>query len=239
MTPAALQATRTPTLLWDIVRVVAAVLIVAAAARQLGQSVSFALTTDTAHGSHLPTVVANFLSFFTIESNLLAAAVLLVAAIRSFRARGREAQDPAWLATLLVCASTYMIVTGVVYNVLLRGIELPQGQTVPWSNEVLHVVGPLVMLLDVLLAPRRRALPWAAIGVVVLYPIAWATYTLLRANTVIAPLSGDPWWYPYPFLDPHLQGGYGVVAAYIAAIAVLISLAGWGVIAAGRRRARA
>ncbi|MCO1338754.1 hypothetical protein BJH93_07610 [Kocuria polaris] len=215
-----------------------AVLIAAAAARQLAQSVTFALDSDTAYGSHLPTVVANFLSFFTIESNLLAAIVLLAAAVHSFRSRGRAAQDPAWLATLLVCASTYMIVTGVVYNVLLRGVELPQGQTVPWSNEVLHVVGPLVMLLDVLLAPRRRALPWAAIGVVVLYPIAWAIYTLLRANTVIAPLSGDPWWYPYPFLDPHLQGGYGVVAAYIAGIAVLIGLAGWGVIAAGRLRTR-
>lgn len=33
------------------------------------------------------------------------------------------------------------------------------GTTVPWSNEVLHVVGPLFLLIDLLLAVRRRALP--------------------------------------------------------------------------------
>ncbi|GAB3671053.1 hypothetical protein GCM10027591_16800 [Zhihengliuella somnathii] len=219
-------------------RVTAAILITAAAARQLAQSVMFALDSETAHGSHLPTIVANYLSFFTIESNLFAAVVLLIAAIHSLRSRGRETQDPAWLATLLVCASTYMIVTGVVYNLLLRGVELPQGQTVPWSNEVLHAVGPLVMLLDVLLAPRRRAMTWAVIGIVIVYPIIWAVYTLTRANSVTAPLTGDPWWYPYPFLDPNVQGGYGIVTAYLAGIAVIIGLAGWGVIAAGRRRAR-
>ena len=36
--------------------------------------------------------------------------------------------------------TTYMIVTGLVYNILLRGIELPQGsEPIPWSNETLHV----------------------------------------------------------------------------------------------------
>ena len=41
-----------------------------------------------------------------------------------------------------------MVVTGVVYNLLLRGIVLDQGTTVPWSNEVMHLVGPAFMLLD-------------------------------------------------------------------------------------------
>ncbi|MFE7651250.1 Pr6Pr family membrane protein, partial [Streptomyces phaeoluteigriseus] len=110
--------------------------------------------------------------------------------------------EPRWLAVLLMCASSYMIVTGVVYNTLLRGIALPQGATVAWSNEVLHVVIPLLMLLDVLVAPRRRALRWSAVAVAAVFPIVWVVYTLVRANLVVSPGTGEHWWYPYPFLNP-------------------------------------
>ena len=116
------------------------------------------------YAGHLPTVVANFLSFFTIQSNLAAAIVLAIAAIWTW-GRGRNADvEPRGLAVALVCVSTYMIVTGIVYNTLLRGVALDQGVTVPWSNEVLHVVVPVILLLDVLFAPRRRAVSWARSG---------------------------------------------------------------------------
>ncbi len=85
-----------------------------------------------------------------------------------------------------------MIVTGIVYNTLLRNVELPQGVTVPWSNEVLHVVIPLFLLADVLLAPRRRALGWSTIAVTAIFPLVWAVYTLIRANLIIAPATGQP-----------------------------------------------
>ena len=75
------------------------------------------------------------------------------------------------------------------------------------------MVIPLVLLVDAVLAPRRRPLPWRTIGVVVVFPILWALYTMIRANLVTGPATGDPWWYPYPFLDPHLvAGGYLGVA---------------------------
>ena len=45
------------------------------------------------------------------------------------------------------------VVTGVVYNLLLRGVELPQGTTVEWSNEVLHVVACAYIVLDWFIAP--------------------------------------------------------------------------------------
>src|SRR5690606_29600106 len=62
--------------------------------------------------------------------------VLAVAAIWALTC-GRDAtREPRWLAVALSCVTTYMIITGIVYNLLLRGIELPQGSTVPWSNEV-------------------------------------------------------------------------------------------------------
>jgi hypothetical protein len=181
-------------------------------------------------------VIANFFSFFTIESNVFAAVALAAGAVWALTHRNSEGPEPQWLAILLVCATTYMLVTGVVYNTLLRGIPLPQGATVGWSNEVLHVVVPILMLLDLLFAPRRRALPWSAITVTAIFPIVWVIYTLVRANLVISPATGDPWWYPYPFLNPHQPGGYGSVALYVLLIAAIIIGVAALVVAVGRRR---
>lgn len=225
--------------LWASLRLTAAGLGLAAIAAQLAQSIDNALSATTPHGSHVPTVVANFLSFFTIQSNLAAAIVLLVAGLWGWR-RGKDAAaEPAGLAVALACASTCMIVTGIVYNTLLRGVELPQGTTVPWSNEVLHVVVPVFLLLDVLVAPKRRALPWWTVGIIAAYPLAWVVYTLARAHLIVGPGSGAPYWYPYPFLDPNLvAGGYLGVAGYILGIAVAIIAVGCLVVWVGRRRAK-
>lgn len=225
---------------WPYARLAGSALAVAAIIAQLVRTLSIARDADTAWGAHIPTVVSNFFSFFTIESNVIAAVALAVGGAWALRSRGAGDAEPRWLAVLLLCASTYMIVTGVVYNVLLRGIELPQGSTVPWSNEVLHVVIPLVMLADVLFAPHRRRLGWGAVGVAAVFPIVWVVYTLVRANLVIAPATGEPWWYPYPFLNPNLPGAsYGSVAVYVVAIAVVILAVAALVVGVGRRRTAA
>lgn len=221
---------------WPYVRLAASVLAVAAIVAQLVRTLEIALSSETAWGSHLPTVVANFFSFFTILSNVLAAVVLAIGGIWALTNRKTTSAEPRLLAVLLVCASTYMIVTGVVYNTLLRGIELPQGSTVLWSNEVLHVVVPLIMLVDLLFAPRRRALGWSAVGITAIFPIVWVAYTLIRANLVIAPATGKHWWYPYPFLDPHLNGGYGGVALWVLLIAAIIIATAAFVVWVGRFR---
>lgn len=221
---------------WPYARLTAAVLAVAAIVAQLIRSIDVARSAETDYGQHMPTVIANFFSFFTIESNVLAAVTLAIGGIWALRQRDEKLVEPRWFAVLLVCASTYMIVTGVVYNTLLRGIQLPQGSTVGWSNEVLHVVIPLVMLADVLLAPRRRALGWNTIFVAAIFPIAWTVFTLIRANLVIAPSTGKPYWYPYPFLDPHQPGGYGAVSLYVLLIAAIIIGAAALVVWVGRKR---
>jgi len=226
---------------WPWLRLAAALLGAAAIIRQLSLAVGNALRAETPWASHLPTIIANFFSYFTILSNLLAVIALVAGGVWMLRTRPlRQAQrsvepEPAWLATLLACASTYMIVTGIVYNLLLRHISIA-GISDVWTNETLHVVIPLAMLADVLFAPRRRALPWSALLIAVAFPIVWAVYTLIRANFIIGPAHGNPWWYPYPFLDPHQQGGYLSVAAYIVAIAAAIIGVAALVVWIGRRR---
>lgn len=67
-------------------------------------------------GTHLPTLAANFLSFFTIESDLLSVIILAIGAIWGWTNGRRQTREPGWFAVLLVCVSTYMTVTGILYN---------------------------------------------------------------------------------------------------------------------------
>lgn len=227
------------TTFWPWFRIAAAALGLAAIVAQLVRTVSNSLAATTEHGGDVGTVVVNFFSFFTIESNVLAVVTLATGAVLAWRARSGDEHEPRWFAVLLACATTYMIVTGIVYNTLLRGYALDQGVTVPWSNEVLHVVIPLVLALDLLLAPRRRALGWGTVGGIVAFPIVWVVYTLVRGPLVTSPATGDPWWYPYPFLNPNnFDDGYGTVAIYVAGIAVAIAVVAVAVVWIGRRRAR-
>lgn len=222
---------------WSALRLLMAAAITAAVVAQLLKSVA----TAAELGRDVTTTVVNFFSFFTILSNTAAAVVLAWAGVRwlARRARGADATEGPALAVALACVSTYMIVTGIVYNTLLRGIPLPQGsEPIPWSNEILHLVGPIFLLLDVFIGPARRRLAWNRMLIVVAVPIVWAVYTLVRGPLTVNPVTGDPWWYPYPFLDPHLQPwGYAGVALYIAAIAVVIALVAWFVVGVGRQRA--
>lgn len=221
---------------WPYARLAAAALGLTAIIRQLTLAIGNALRADTAWAGHVPTVVANFFSYFTILSNLIAVATLIIAAVWMLRTRPSTQAEPAWLATLLVCASTYMIVTGIVYNALLRHISIA-GISDVWTNETLHVVIPLAMLADVLFAPRRRSMPWRTVLTAAAFPIVWAVYTLVRANVITAPATGTPWWYPYPFLDPNLPGAsYLTVAGYIVGIAAAIIAVAAFVVWVGRRR---
>jgi len=225
---------------YPVVRIIVALAGVAAVFAQFERSFSLALVSTTPYGSDLPTMVANFFSFFTIQSNLATAVTLAVGAVWAIRHRHDRLQEPRWFAVLLTCVATYMIVTGVVYNLLLRGIEQAPGAVVGWSNEILHVWIPVFMLVDALVGYRRRALDWSTAGIVAIYPVAWALYTLARAPFITNPGTGVPYWYPYPFLDPNaVAGGYLGVTGYVVGIAVGIIVVATGVIAIGRWRAAA
>jgi len=219
---------------WPYLRLAAAALGIAALVRQISQTIGNAQVSTTEWGSHIPTVVANFFSYFTVLSNIGAAVSLIIGAIWMLRTRDSTQAEPRWLAVLFACTSTYMIVTGIVYNLLLRNIPL-DGVSEWWTNETMHVLIPLVMLADVFFAPRRRALGWSAVTIAAIFPIVWAAYTLIRASFITAPLTGDPWWFPYPFLNWHVIG-FGAVSLYIVGIAVAIIGVASLVVLVGRRR---
>lgn len=218
---------------FGIIRLAVASAIVAAVVGQLLTSLAF---WQQAGVTNIALSVTNFFSFFTIESNVLGAVVLLIGAALLVT---RTGEDPHWFTVLRAIAVTYLATTGIVYNLLLRGIELPQGATLGWSNEVLHVVAPAWLVLDWVLAPARGALGWKAIWGIIAFPLVWAVYTLVRGPFTPNEVLGEPFWYPYPFLNPNLSAnGYLSVAFYVVLIAAVIGLVGAAVIWLSRRGQR-
>ena len=211
-----------------VFRVLAAALIVAAIVAQLQRSYA----NWTADGvTDLGFQFVNFFSFFTIESNVFSVAVLLIGAAYA----AARKLDSVWFNVLRGTVATYMITTGVVYNLLLRGVELPQGTTVAWSNEVLHVVAPIVLLIDWLFAPGRRAMATKTLWIIVSFPLIWGVYTLIRGPFAFDERLGRN-WYPYPFMNPETSAnGYLSVAFFMILIAVVIGAAGAGVIWLSRK----
>lgn len=169
----------------------------------------------------------NFFTFFTILSNLFAAAVFLEGGRRQLAAR--PPVPDLWRGAAVV----FMAVTYVVFAVLLRDAQEQLQTHVAWVDSVLHRVMPIAVMADWLIEPphgpitfRRAVVPWLA------FPLAWTTFTLIRGA-----IDGR---YPYPFLDP-ANGGWGVVALYCVAILALFVAVTWVVARAGtalRRRRR-
>lgn len=162
----------------------------------------------------------NFFGYFTMQSNILTAAVLLVAALATFRGR---AQTPG-LVLARACATTYIVIVGIVYNTLLAGLE--GGVSLDWANWVLHVAFPIYAALDWILFGDRTALPWKKLWIVLIYPVIWIVVVIIRGAT--------DGWVPYPFLDP--ATGYGSVAIYSIVISIATIIVGTVVFALSRFR---
>ncbi len=169
--------------------------------------------------------VGNFFSFFTIQSNLLAAGVLLWLAVRGSDGHGRQQGR---VDLIRGAATLYMATTGIVYGLLLSGYQEALQTTVPWVDTALHRVMPVVMVIDWLADPPetrlnvRQALPWLA------FPGLYLVYSLIRGPIVD--------WYPYPFIDPRNAGGYPAVAAYAVGITIGVLAFTWVIVRLGEWR---
>ena len=152
-----------------------------------------------------------YFHYFTIQTALINAVVLVVGGIEAFR----RTVDTSLYTAVRASIVAYAVVTGLVYNVLLRAIPNDDGYVGPvWPNELLHVWIPIFIAVEFVVNPTRTRLGWGTIGIAVSFPLAWVGVTLLRGA-----IEG---WYPYPFLEPMGPAGVGGVAAYVLGIAVLI-----------------
>lgn len=151
---------------------------------------------------------SNFFSFFTIQSNIIVAVVLLIAGLTALGEHPTRRFD-----LIRGAAVAYIALVGVVYGILLSGYQEELQTTLPWVDNIVHRIIPLVMVADWFIDPPKARIEFRQALVWVAYPIAYLAYTLIRGPQV-------DWW-PYPFLNPHHESqGYGVVALYCVGIAI-------------------
>ncbi len=171
--------------------------------------------------THADMIPDQYFAYFTIESAMIMSVVLLVGGWMALT----RPTDTVLYTTVRVSIVAYAVVMAVVYNVLLRGIPDEGYVVVPWPGEIMHVWIPIVIVLDWLLSPGRPRLGWSALRVVVIFPLAWVAFTLVRGA-----LTG---WVPYPFFE--FSTGFVSIAGYILGIAAFIVGVASAAIAYSRR----
>jgi hypothetical protein len=142
----------------------------------------------------------NFFSFFTIESNLLLIAVFFIGSYMAFKKKTH-----ATFELLRGGAMIYMLVTGIIFSLLLTGLQEELLTHIPWVNAVLHYVLPVVAVLDWIIDTPRKQISFSRGLIWLTFPLSYFAYSLVRGHYVE--------WYPYPFLNPTLDGGWARVAS--------------------------
>jgi hypothetical protein len=167
--------------------------------------------------------IGNFFSFFTIESNILAACLLI--AMGTYALIKREDKNIAFIRGAI---TLYMTMTGIIYMMFLSGNEVALQTTIPVVNFVLHYLIPVVILLDWIVFPPktpvtfRKSLAWLA------FPALYLLYSLIRGAMTE--------WYPYPFINPIINGWPNVIGMSLSIAVGTIGLIGLLTLRTKKRR---
>jgi hypothetical protein len=154
---------------------------------------------------------SNYFSYFTNESNMAGVAVLLLGVWIGLR----RARDPRWLVTARMLTTTYVIVSGIVFGLIVsQAGDYNYRIVVPWSSQILHFWIPTYSILEWILAPGRSRLPWKSLFLVSPYPLVWGAFTMIRGAVI--------GWYPYFFLDPGQVSGPVEFSFYSGAVLAII-----------------
>lgn len=162
--------------------------------------------------------LVRFFSYFTIQTNILAALVLTAFAIKA----GLDE----WLVHPFVrsAVAVYIAMVGGIYHTLLKHLWEPKGAQ--WfADTALHTVMPVAYLLFWLTCVRKAGLRWYDPLLWLIYPLFYLGFVLVRGK-----MSG---FYPYPFIDAKTLGYAGVAAntagllIVCAAIGMCLVMTGW------------
>ncbi len=160
----------------------------------------------------------NYVSYFTIESNIL---VLITSVLLAQRPdRGGTAFGILRLGSLVA-----ITVTGLVYATILAGNGDFQGIEW-WYDKIFHYVVPVMSVIGFLLLRPRTRLDRSAMWFLV-FPAVWVGYTLVRAEVaepVFALTSTTTGPVPYGFLDVADHGAATVSIICVGLTAVFVAI---------------
>ena len=184
-------------------------------------SVYWQVSDRLAHNLFRP---AEYFSYFTVTSCLLAGGLLVVTGIRVLRQQPET--KAVTLARLTIAVS--MVIVGVIYNALLAN-SAPDARDVGYAwpvlpNQIMHTYMPIVIFLEWLLTNTGVALKIKSSFWVLIYPLTWLAFSITRGYV-------QGWW-AYWFIDP--QYGLGTMITWILAISAFFILLSVGLVPAER-----
>ncbi|WP_433764037.1 Pr6Pr family membrane protein [Flavobacterium ginsenosidimutans] len=148
-----------------------------------------------------------FFSFFTITTNsvvFICSAMLLFGGKSAINAFFRK-------STTITAITVYILIVGIVFNLLLRSIVDLQGHH-RIVSEIFHAVVPTLFFFYWLFFVSPEKISFKAIWFWLVYPIIYMIYTLFHGF-----ISN---FYPYPFID---VTKLGLQTAFVNGVFVLIA----------------
>ncbi|MHA4895819.1 Pr6Pr family membrane protein [Pedobacter sp. PWIIR3] len=151
--------------------------------------------------------LTQIISYFTIQTNLVLAISLTSISLAPNTIWGRFFNKPSVQTALAV----YIIVVGLIYAVLLKGIFKLEGWFIV-ADFILHTVSPLTYLFYWVIFVPKTKIKWSSLLPWAIFPLLYLFYCLIRGA-----ISG---YYPYPFIDVS-KFGYGQVMINSVGVTVL------------------
>jgi hypothetical protein len=173
-----------------------------------------------------PARIVNFLSFFTVQSNIL------VAVTSGLLARDLH-RDSTLFRLLRLDGVLCIAVTGVVFHLALASLQELTGWDLV-ADTILHTASPLLAAVGWLVFGPRGALTGRIVRLAVLPPVGWLAYALARGALVEDRFGND--YYAYPFMNAQVLG-YATALLRCALVAGFFLLLALGALAADRRLA--
>ena len=133
-----------------------------------------------------------FFSFFTILSNLLVAIYFTLQLLKRSSAYSFSNK-----VGVLSALSVYIVIVGLVYQLVLRSLWHPVGLQ-RLVDELLHSLIPVEVIIFWYYSSDKSKLSYKMIPIWLIYPLLYLAYILIRGN-----FSG---FYPYPFMNVSTLG---------------------------------
>lgn len=141
----------------------------------------------------IPETIIRFFSFYTVLTNILVAVYFATVLVKPISRFGHFFSLPS-VATAI---ALYILIVGLIYNVILRFLWQPQGLQLV-VDELLHTVVPLFFIFYWMIFVRKSELKWKNIFSWLIYPMVYLIFIFLRGA-----FSG---YYPYPFIKVNAIG---------------------------------
>ena len=141
----------------------------------------------------IPEIIIRFFSFFTILTNLL---VVLFFTYKTFNPSIKTFKifDQKGALTAI---TTFILIVGIVYQLVLRGLWEPKGlQRI--VDEFLHAVIPIYVLIYWITFSKKEKITFREVTVWLFYPVVYLIFILIRGH-----FSNH---YPYPFVNVSVIG---------------------------------